>query len=230
MTARRVKVFELTKAGRVRKTWFDGPPRRHISVLVCAEKMDNDFEIETERGIIRGRAGDFLVMDTTGDSYYAFPQEMEPLFRPMGSKITPEELAAEPALAVTCIERTLKGETVKRERSMSILKLGKCDRFADWLTANRPGVMSVLKKLNTRMLGVTNISSSDPRMIVFAVLAGESRQPVTTAEARKLGMTPEEFGDFDRSVDHDNLVVIVHWQACNVVFDEAADEFVPVTP
>ena len=83
------EVFELMKAGRIRKEWFLGAPRRLTAVLVRAEQMNNDFEIETDKGILRGRAGDFLVMDTTGAHYCVFPQEMAPLFAPLEAVAVP---------------------------------------------------------------------------------------------------------------------------------------------
>ncbi len=98
-------------------------------------------------------------------------------------------------------------------------------RLADWLTANRSGVMSVLKKLDTNALGVVGVGTQHMHLMV---LTGEPRRPVTRAEAVERGMTEAEFKDFDLSVDYDDLTVILDWQACKVVWDEAADDFIPV--
>lgn len=78
-----------------------------------------------------------------------------------------------------------------------------------WLQENRPGIMSVIKKLKIETVGVSSVSWERLRITYFA-----DGRPITSTEALERGMTEEEFKDFDRQVDTDELISIFGWAIC----------------
>lgn len=42
---------------------------RKKPVVICAAKMDEEFEVETQEGTMRGKAGDWLIRGVKGEFY-----------------------------------------------------------------------------------------------------------------------------------------------------------------